>query len=159
MLVFLNNFNCNYFRSRGAILSLMCLLRNDKWKCDRRNITGLFFYSILMLSWSQSVNKVVLKIHLPSLLLLFQLADSEVLATTFQTPPSVPANITKMSPSSSAYMLVSLSSCLSIHTSALSLIYYLSPLSFFPLPAFHHRLHSQMYNVSREGDREGGVHF
>lgn len=51
-----------------------------------------------MLSWSQSVNKVVLKIHLPSLLLLFQLADSEVLATTFQTPPSVPANITKCRP-------------------------------------------------------------
>lgn len=34
-----------------------------------------------------------------------------------------------MSPSFSAYMLVSLSSCLSVHTSALSLIYYLSLLS------------------------------
>lgn len=84
-----------------------------------------------MLSWSQSVNKVVVKIHLPSLLLLFQLADSEVLATTFQTPPSLPANITKCRPAWAACMLVSLSSCLSIHKTAHSLIHYLPPLFLF----------------------------
>lgn len=83
-----------------------------------------------MSCWSRSVNKVVWKIKspphpLPYLLLLFQLADSEVLATTFQTPPSLPANITKCRPASLLACL-SLSSCLSIHTSALSLIYYFS---------------------------------
>lgn len=109
--------------------------------CQKKHPWPVF----LMLSWSQSVNKVVVKIHLPSLLLLFQLADSEVLATTFQTPPSLPANITKCRPAS-------LRACLCLCPLVYPSTYLLAPLfiicllsfSFFPLPAFHHRLDSQM---------------